>query len=626
MNNTSRWDILVVGGGHAGIEAAAAAAGLGAAVALVTHDRCEIGRMPCNPAIGGLGKGHLVRELDALGALMGRAIDATGIQFRILNRSKGPAVQAPRAQADKAAYQAWMVDAMSGRPGVDIVEGDVVDLVGEETVQGVRLADGRVLRAARTILCTGTFLGGLMHVGDEQRAGGREGAVAATGISDALARRGLKLLRLKTGTPPRIHRDSFDAAQLEAQPGDTDPTPFSFTTRSFAPRQIDCHIAWTNPRTHAAIRENLHRSPLYAGVIDGLGPRYCPSIEDKVVRFADKDRHHVFLEPEGLDSTEVYVNGVSTSLPRDVQERVLRSIEGLEQVRIIRYGYAVEYDSVASYCVDNTLCSNKIGGLYLAGQILGTSGYEEAAAQGFIAGVNAARSLSGGVQFLPARRETYLGVLVDDLVTKEISEPYRMFTSRAERRLALRCDNAATRLLAASRELGLLSPKELGRLAERVAAAEQAGHLLAETAWVDGPAAPRTNAAERLLLPGAVDAEVLGAEPMRAALAEAFGEDWREREDRLAREAIQEAVNTRRYAGYIEKQDRLLVRQAHLDELEIPPDFAYLDQKTLSTEARQKLERIRPRTLGQAGRIDGVRQSDLAVLAVLIRRQEVDRG
>jgi tRNA uridine 5-carboxymethylaminomethyl modification enzyme len=628
-NNLTKYDILVIGGGHAGIEAAVAASGLGARVGLVTHDRLEIGRMPCNPAIGGLGKGHLVRELDVLGGLMGRAIDATGIQFRVLNRRKGPAVQAPRAQADKAAYQAWMVETVSARDGLEIIEGDVVDLVGGldgEPLTGVQLADGRCLEAARTVLCTGTFLGGLMHTGDERRAGGREGAAASTGISAALSRRDVSLLRLKTGTPPRIHRDSVDWSCLEAQPGDAEPVPFSFATRGFAPNQVDCHIAWTNERTHALIRENLSRSPLYAGAIDGRGPRYCPSIEDKIVRFADKARHHVFLEPEGLATVEVYVNGVSTSLPRDVQEGVLRSIEGLGSVEVLRYGYAVEYDSVLSHNVSNSLRCNKIEGLYLAGQILGTSGYEEAAAQGFLAGVNAVRSLTGAPAFVPGRGEAYLGVLVDDLVTKEISEPYRMFTSRAERRLALRCDNAATRLRAASEELGLLPESDRRRLAARTEAAARARHLLDEISWVEEPGAPRLSARERLLRPEVEEGALMAHPALVHRFAETFGEDWLVRDDGLVRESVQEAVNTVRYAGYIEKQDRLLGHQAHLDELEIPVDFPYASQRALSSEAREKLALRRPANLGQAGRIDGVRQSDLAVLSVLIRRREPRDG
>ncbi|HRX52786.1 MAG TPA: tRNA uridine-5-carboxymethylaminomethyl(34) synthesis enzyme MnmG, partial [Candidatus Krumholzibacteria bacterium] len=465
--------MIVVGGGHAGIEAAHAGARLGLATVLVTHDAREVGRMPCNPAIGGLGKGHLVREIDALGGVMGRVIDRTGIQFRVLNRRKGPAVQAPRAQADKHRYQAAMADFVAGLPGLSVLEADAARLLTEPSgarrrVLGVGLADGRELLAPRVVLCSGTFLGGLMHVGEDRTPGGREGAAASSELSGSLREAGFELLRLKTGTPPRLHADSLDYDRLEVQPGDPDPRPFSHFTRDFAPDQVVCWTTVTGEAAHDLIRRNLDRSPLYAGAIQGTGPRYCPSIEDKVVRFPDRGSHTIFLEPEGLDTPEIYVNGISTSLPRDVQEAMVRTIPGLEHARFLRYGYAVEYDSIPSWQITPSLESGPVEGLWLAGQILGTSGYEEAAGQGLMAGLNAARTLQGLAPMILGRDEAYLGVLVDDLNTKEISEPYRMFTSRAEHRLSLRCDNAATRLLARAEEAGLLEAAELEELRARV--------------------------------------------------------------------------------------------------------------------------------------------------------------
>jgi len=434
------WDIIVVGGGHAGIEASLAASRLGARCLLVTHDPSEIGRMPCNPAIGGLGKGHLVREIDVLGGVMGRIIDRAGIQFRTLNRGKGPAVRAPRAQADKAAYRRAMVELLNTPGGPAILAGDVADLVvepglgGQRRVGGIVLADGTVHGAPRVVLCTGTFLRGLMHVGDQRVAGGREGAASAAHLSRALRELGFTLVRLKTGTPPRLHRDGIDYASLRRQAGDEPPVPFSLFTDEPVHNRVDCYLTGTTAATHRLVRENLARSPLYGGVIRGTGPRYCPSIEDKVVRFPDRTSHQVFLEPEGTDSPEIYVNGISTSLPRDVQEEVVRSIPGLERARLIRHGYAVEYDAVPSWQVSAALETDRVAGLSLAGQILGTSGYEEAAAQGLLAGVNAVRSLAGDEPVIPPRRAAYLGVLVDDLSTKETDVH---LPGRAPSRLAL---------------------------------------------------------------------------------------------------------------------------------------------------------------------------------------------
>jgi tRNA uridine 5-carboxymethylaminomethyl modification enzyme len=622
-------DIIVVGGGHAGIEAALAAARLGLRVAMVTHDRREIGRLPCNPAIGGLGKGHLVREIDVLGGEMGRAIDDTVLHLRVLNRKKGPAVQAPRAQADKHAYQARLEAMVCEQPGLTVIEEDCCGLVAEPApagaaaplvARGVRLGGGRELRGARVVLCTGTFLRGLMHVGATQRTGGREGAASSEGLSGELLRLGFKLFRLKTGTPPRVLGSSLDTARLQVQSGDVDPLPFSFRTRSLPPPRIVCWLTHTNARTHQIIRENLHRSPLFGGVIEGQGPRYCPSIEDKVVRFAERERHVVFLEPEGLDTDEVYVNGVSTSLPADTQVALIRSIAGLERAEVARYGYAVEYDSVPSWQVRPTLETKPVAGLYLAGQILGTSGYEEAAAQGLVAGVNACRDLTGQEPWLPARNVSYLGVLIDDLVTKEILEPYRMFTSRAEHRLRLRCDNAETRLEASAAELGLLPASDLEALRQRNGAVRALVGLLANWRANDGGGGPAATAADLLRQPGVDLASLRDRLSNGTELMIAIDNTLSPIQPLAARAALAEVGNTIVYSGYIMKNDKHLDRQTHLENVELPADFDYAAIAALSFEAREKLGRMRPATLGQAGRIDGVRAGDLAVLTIHLRR------
>ncbi len=637
----NKFDISVVGGGHAGIEAALAAARLGACTALVTHDPAEVGRMPCNPAIGGLGKGHLVREIDVLGGEMGVAIDETGIQFRILNRRKGPAVQSPRAQADKHRYQERMATVVRDTDNLTVIAGDVAGLLSAPLdspqtprrglITGVRLADGREIAGARVILCTGTFLKGLMHIGDERTIGGREGAASAEGLSADLVAAGFELRRLKTGTPPRLSRASIDVSRLQVQPGDDPPEPFSFRTDEFAPEQIDCYLAYTNARTHALIRAAQHRSPLFTGAIAGRGPRYCPSIEDKVVRFADKERHLLFLEPEGPDTDEVYVNGLSTSLPVDVQLQAVQSIPGLERARLVRYGYAVEYDSVPSWQIRRSFESKPLSGLYLAGQVLGTSGYEEAAAQGLVAGLNAVRSLAGGAPLELRRDTSYLGVLVDDLVTKDIDEPYRMFTSRAEHRLHLRCDNAEERLTDLALELDLLSAVDQDILRARRECAARLDRLLAETPVRDPDKGGRQTARAWLKHPGH------GLDDLRAR--DLAGPEFDAQLDgivaefrtagggrRQAAAVLRQIENSVHYEGYISKQERLLRHQSHLDELELPDSLDYTDIIALSFEAREKLQRVRPATLGEASRIDGVRAGDLAVLAVAVKRWRERQG
>jgi len=607
-----RCDVLVVGGGHAGVEAALAAARLGARAILVTMRADRIGEMSCNPAIGGLGKGQLVRELDALGGLMARAADATGIQFKVLGASKGIAAQGPRCQSDRHLYREFVTQQLRAAPRVEVLESTVDGLLvaasgGAPRVCGVRLGDGSELRAGAVVITTGTFLAAVMHTGEERSSGGRVGESTSRGISADLARLGLQVGRLKTGTPPRLERDSIDWSALDAQPGDARPQPFSFaTSRANFPAlpQIECFITWTQPATHALIRANIHRAPMYAGRIQGVGPRYCPSVEDKVMRFADRDRHQVFLEPESLSTDVVYVNGVSTSLPADVQESFVHTIPGLERARFLRHGYAVEYDFVFPAQLDRSFAARDVVGLYLAGQINGTSGYEEAAAQGLIAGANAALWLRGAGAFVLARDEAYIGVLADDLVVSQPTEPYRMFTSRAEHRLLLRSDNADRRLTPRAAELGLVGSDALERMRAREVRLAAALRVLDATR----PAVYDGKTLRDVLRRPEVDIAWLEQRhPEVAALALELDE----------RAALEADV---KYAGYVEREHEQVARMRRQETTEIPADFQFEGLAGLATEAAAKLRQIRPRTLGAAARIAGVRPPDVALLAVYVER------
>ena len=601
-------DVLVIGGGHAGIEAALAARRLGASVTLVSLRLDRIGEMSCNPAIGGQAKGQLVREIDALGGAMGLATDATGIQFRMLNTAKGLAVQAPRAQCDRHLYRED-VTARVRAAGVELVEAAVEGLLLAEgpSVRGVVLADGRELGASAVVITTGTFLSAVMHTGEAQSTGGRVGEGTTRGISRDLAALALPLGRLKTGTPPRFAADSIDWDRLTPQPGDEPPQPFSYLTeraRFPVQRQVACYLTWTNAAAHAAIRANIHRAPMYAGRIQGVGPRYCPSVEDKVMRFAERERHQVFLEPEGLTTDVVYANGISTSLPAEVQEHFVHAIEGLERVRFLRHGYAVEYDFVQPSALDRTLAVRAVRGLYLAGQINGTSGYEEAGAQGLIAGANAALWASERAPFVLGRHEAYLGVLVDDLVVSQPTEPYRMFSSRAEYRLLLRQDDADRRLSERGAEVGLVDAARRDHARARAAEVTALVTLL-ETLRV--PEARERTLAEHLRRPEVTLAQLCERVPELAA--------FRGRHDVLTT-----AEADVKYAGYVERQRLSVERLRRSEATLIPHDLDLAALTGLRQEAREKLARLKPATLGHAARIAGINPPDVALLAVHIER------